>query len=119
MSTNPNRPSKALRKQLMEQVGRARKVELTAALGELAGQFDRWRAGELDVDDLDQAVHRYHNGTARLIWRRYEDADRDPELLVARAVVRGLIARESLSPEILAQIAPILDFIVSQMADEE
>jgi hypothetical protein len=117
MGNNPNQVSKALHRQLVEQVGRARESELRTALGDLAGYFDRWRTGEIDVEALDQAVHAYHNGVARAIWRRYDGTDL--ELTLARAIALGIITRESLPPEVLDHVAGLADFLASQRAADD
>ena len=90
---------------------------MRTALAALAERFDQWRAGTLSCDELDQAVHAYHNGVAREIWKRY-DGD-DPALPLARAVALGILGRESLPPEVLAHIAGLVDCFSRNADDDE
>ncbi len=98
---------KRLSRLLKEHRDRAWEAELGLALGALAERFDQWRAGNLTSADLDDEVHRYHNGTAREIWKRY--ATWEPDLALAKAVRLGVVTRESLPPDVLEHMAPLLD----------
>jgi hypothetical protein len=80
---------------------------MAAALKALGEQFDRWRAGDLSTDALDRAVHEYHYGTARRIWKRY--SGNDPAVAVAAAVVHGVLEPGSLPAEVQEQIQPWLE----------
>ena len=111
-----NKIPKKLKRLLAEQADRAWEAEMRSALAALAERFDQWRAGALSCDELDQAVHAYHNGIARDIWKRY--AGNDPVLPVARAVALGILGRESVPPEVLAQIAGLVD-LFSRGADDD
>ena len=111
-----NQIPKKLKRLLAEQADLAWEAEMRGALAALAEQFDQWRAGALTCDELDQAVHAYHNGIARDIWKRY--AGNDPVLPVARAVALGILGRESVPPEVLAQIAGLVD-LFSRGADDD
>jgi len=112
-----NKVPKKLKKLLAEQAGRAWEAEMRTALTALAERFDQWRAGTLSCDELDQAVHAYHNGIARDIWKRY--AGDDPALALARAVALGILGRESLPPEVLAHIAGLVDCFSRNADDDE
>ncbi|WP_295387045.1 hypothetical protein [uncultured Thiodictyon sp.] len=112
-----NKVAKPLKKLLQLHMGRAWEAELRAALGALADRFDQWRSGVLTTEDLDSAVHEYHNGIAREIWKRYTGDD--PALPLARAVALGLIARESLPPEVLERIAPWLETLTRDTGEDD
>jgi hypothetical protein len=101
--------SKKLNKLLREQRDRAWEAENRMALGALADQFDEWREGKLATDELDHAVHQYHDGIGREIWKRY--ALGDPGLALARAVLVGIIDRESLPPEVLEHVSPLVQIL--------
>ncbi|WP_295448827.1 hypothetical protein [uncultured Thiodictyon sp.] len=112
-----NKLPKSLKKLLQLHMGRAWEAEMRAALGALADRFDQWRSGSLITADLDSAVHEYHNGIARDIWKRYNGDD--PALPLARAVVLGIIARESLPPEVLEHIAPWLETLARDTGEDD
>lgn len=106
-----NKLPKRLRKLLREHRDRAWEAEMGCALGELAERFDQWRAGTLSAEELNDAVHVYHDGTGREIWKRY--ALGEPEPALAAAVARGVIERESLPPEVLEHLGPYLGLFAS------
>jgi hypothetical protein len=72
------------------------------ALATLAEKFDQWRAGAMSCDELHNAVHEYHDGIGREIWKRY--ATNRPEMPLAHAVAAGFVERDSLPPEVLDRI---------------
>jgi len=102
-----NKVPKRLKALLREHLDRAWEAEMGAALGALGERFDQWRGGALSTADLDAAIHRYHNATARAIWKHY--AGDDLEVALVGAVVRGVITRESLPPEVLERIGGLLE----------
>ena len=81
--------TKRTRKMLRELAGVAYERELTTRLEGLAEEFDAWRAGRLSPWDLENAIHRFHNGDARDLWKKYDRLG--PEESVSAAVVDGLL----------------------------
>ena len=111
----PETPRK-LKSVLREQAGRAWEAEMRAALGALAAKFDEWRGGALSTADLDAAVHAYHNGTAREIWKRF--STNDPKMPLAHAVAAGVLPKASLPAEVVEHIASMVEFFEEQERDE-
>jgi hypothetical protein len=103
---------KALKKELRDHVERAWEAEMRASLGALAVSFDEWRAGNLSSADLNDAIHQYHNGPAREIWKRF--SAKDPKVPLAHAVAVGLVEEATLSPEVRAHIASLVEFFREQ-----
>jgi hypothetical protein len=101
--------SKKLGKLLREHRDRAWEAENRSALGALADKFDEWREGKRATDELDHAVHEYHDGIGREIWKRYPLGD--PGLALARAVQVGIIDRNSLPPEVLEHVSPLVQLL--------
>jgi hypothetical protein len=64
--------------------------ELAEALDRLGQQFIAWREGKLDPFELEEAIHRFHNGIARELYSRY--AGGLLEASVAGAINRGTIS---------------------------
>lgn len=104
--------SKALKRELRQHAERAWEAEMKAALGALAAKFDEWRAGSLSSADLDAAIHAYHDGIAREIWRRFSGGDR--RMPLAHAVAAGFIDEKSLPPEVREHIASMVEFFREQ-----
>jgi hypothetical protein len=73
--------------------------EMKRALGELAGSFDAWREGKIDVWELHRRVHAYHNGPARDLYGQYGE-DVPVDMLVAYALVRGVIGEDIVPDEL-------------------
>jgi hypothetical protein len=60
-------------------------------LTELRAQFDRWDRGEIDSFELNDLVHKYHDGTSREIWKRFATSHLAPAVASAvRRVCRGV-----------------------------
>lgn len=89
---------------------------MKAALEALALKFDQWRAEAISSTDLHDAIHEYHHGIGREIWKRY--ATNDPETSLAYAVAVGFLSRESLPQEVAEHIASSVDFFEQQMREE-
>ena len=81
--------TKRTRKVLRKLADVAYERELTARLEGLAEKFDGWRAGTLDPWDLENLIHRFHDGDARDLWKKYQGLN--PEELVGAAVVDGVL----------------------------
>ena len=101
-----------MKKELRQHANRAWEAEMRAALGALAAKFDDWRAGSTSSTDLDAAIHQYHDGVAREIWRRF--STNDPKMPLAHAVAIGLIDEATLSPEVREHIASMVEFFRDQ-----
>jgi len=94
--------TKAVRKRLRDLVAMAYEKELSLEMEKLAGQFKLWQEGKIDVWDLEEAVHKFHNGPARKLYNRYNDVS--PEVIVPYAVVRGLVSFDDIPQEIAEEM---------------
>ncbi len=75
--------------------------ELGAALTELERHFGRWRNGELNVFELNEHIHAFHQGPSRELYNSYDGSNLD--LAVQAAIIRGAI-EESEIPEVIADL---------------
>lgn len=100
---------KRLKRLLRECAGRAHEIELRQALVSLADAFKRWERGELDSFELSDLIHRFHQGTAREIYLRYETPYHAPA--VAHAIATGMLDRTTVPPELLDYLADFLEAI--------
>lgn len=94
---------KASRRKLRELADQAYEEELRRALAPLAEAFERWKVRVASSFEISDLIHRFHEGPSRELWDTYNNLK--PDALVARALVLGVIARESLPPEIVASLA--------------
>jgi hypothetical protein len=60
--------SKARRRVARTLVATYHEAELAGLVEHVAEAIERYRAGELDVHDVDEAIHRYHKAT-RELWK--------------------------------------------------
>jgi len=103
-------PSKKLKAALRECTRLAWEAEMRGALLPLALMFDEWKSEKLSTSDLNQAIHEYHNGAAREIWRRF--ATDDPTMPLAYAVASGVLPKDSLPAEVLEHIASKVEHLL-------
>ncbi|HYK05765.1 MAG TPA: hypothetical protein VE974_28725 [Thermoanaerobaculia bacterium] len=91
-------PSKALKRAIRQLADIAYERELASALEALHQQFSSWRNGELDPFELTDAIHRFHNGIARDLYKQYASGG-ILEAAVAGAIIRGTISAAEI-PEV-------------------
>src|SRR5687767_12470281 len=99
---------KRIKRLVREWAGIAHDRDLRKALSELRVQFNRWDRGEIDSFELNELVHRFHQDTAREIWKRYATTHLEPA--VASAVAAGVLRKEELPSELLSHIAGLIEF---------
>jgi len=102
--------SKSQRKQVRELLQLAFARELSGALEQLEASFHQWRAGGLDVFDLDEEIHKHHQGPSRKIWRKYS-SESDWELALPAALHHGVLTVEDFPSELWDSIGPRLEEI--------
>ena len=75
----------------------------------LALARDAWRAGEIDVWELNERIHKYHNGAAEELYKQYNV--RWTDLVVALALQRGVLRQEEVPPEVWPYLQRQLSFL--------
>lgn len=81
--------SKGELKQLKRLADEAYARELATALRELRQQFDAWEASSISPFALSDAIHEFHDGVARDLWKSYQP--RFAAILVESALERGVL----------------------------
>jgi hypothetical protein len=99
---------KRLKRLLRTCAGEAHEEELRRALEPLAEAFDRWKHGDIASSDLSNLVHKFHQGPARDLFAKYDT--NHLEAPVAHAIVRGVLDKDKISPELLERLAKWLNF---------
>jgi hypothetical protein len=99
---------KHLRRLVREWAGIAHDRELSAALGELRAHFERWERAEITAADLNDLIHKYHQGAAREIWKHYATNHLEPA--IGFAVATGIVRREEVPRELLQHVAGWVQF---------
>jgi hypothetical protein len=107
-------PTKSLKRLVREYASRAHEEELRRALLELADAFDGWRAGKISNGELSDRIHRFHDGTAREIFKSY--SHRLVEQPLARAIAEGVLDRSQVPGELLEYLAGAIEFYEAEDA---
>lgn len=89
--------------------GKAWEAELGQALLPIAELFDAWRRGEASAFELSDAIHRFHDGDSREIWKKYQS--RDTNTLLAIALVDGFLRRDQVPDHVYAVLEPHMERI--------
>jgi len=100
---------KSKRKNLKELASLAYQRELEIYLSGLAKAFASWEKGDLSVFELDERIHRYHDGSAREAYKAYTGLKH--RLYVARAVSLDILREEEIPPENREEIMSAANFM--------
>lgn len=108
---------KHIKRMIREYAGQAYEIELSKALGELDQQFALWRSGQISAGELSDRIHDFHQGPNRELWGRYNG--RIDDMVIAHAIVTGLLPRETIPAELLEALQPSIKFYAHQQAAPE
>jgi len=100
-----SKQQKELKKELLALTQIAYEREMNTAITLLDQEFDLWRQKKLSAIDLSEKIHRFHNDTAKEIWHQYVP-NTFHDLLVAKAIQKGIILRKEVSSELIEFLAP-------------
>jgi len=105
-------------KSLLRQLaGQAWEAELNAELGRLYECFVAWRENATNPFELSDEIHRFHDGTARDLYKRYTFLD--PDTAVARALAMGLFPESDVDGVLLGKLAAQRQFFQEDWHREE
>ncbi|HJW83967.1 MAG TPA: hypothetical protein VJ754_06655 [Anaerolineae bacterium] len=99
MDAIPRKIKKALR----EYAGIAYEAELRIELQALSAKFADWKSNQIDSFDLTEAIHQFHNGPARDLYKKYNNAPLD--LVMAHAIATGLLNKDEIPAEMLEHLS--------------
>lgn len=105
--------TKAQRAEVRRLSGLAYERDLSEALRTVRDEFRRWEAGEIDAFDLEEVIHRFHQGPARELFNRYDT--RNLSFVFPQAVARGAVREEELSPALLDALRPDIEAVRAMM----
>ncbi|MEP7012425.1 MAG: hypothetical protein ABJC13_19055 [Acidobacteriota bacterium] len=108
--------TKANRKKLRELAAVAHERELSAELGKVEQEFARWRRGEIDPFELNDRIHRFHDGTSRDL---YATRGLRPHQAVARAVAYRILDRTEIPSDILAAMETVIGFFEQPLLEAD
>ena len=94
--------SKPVKKKLRQLVSQAYEAELSSELKLLAEKFKLWEEGMIGIWDLEEAIHKFHNGTARDLYKRYSYLSL--EKILPYALHKGYVTFDDVPPEALHEM---------------
>ena len=112
---NHNTPKK-IKRAIREYASQLYEADLRKELEALSTKFAEWQAGTIDSFDLQDAIHQFHHGAARELYKQYNQSDLD--FIVAQAIVAGPINREQVPAEVLAHLGNVIAFFENQQQAE-
>jgi len=103
--------SKKVKHAIREYAGQLYEADLHKELETLSAKFDEWRNGTLDSFDLQEAIHQFHNGAARELFKHYNS---ELDFVVAQAIVDGRINQAEVPVEVLEHLRNAIAFFKGQ-----
>ncbi len=101
--------SKKTKKILKELAAMAYQRELGVELKSLNEKFNDWENGKIDCFELNEYIHKFHQGISKEIWKKYNYTD--PDTIVSSAVAFEILKRDEIQKEILDIIGPRVKLI--------
>jgi hypothetical protein len=102
---------KPIKRQMRELAGQAYEIELSKELDKLLEKFNAWKAGQMDAFELEEHIHRFHNGTARELYNRYQGGFLENN--IAYAVTTGILDAQAIPDEVMPYLKNAFSFYES------
>lgn len=106
--------TKAQMKEVRKLAGVAYERELAKAARDLRDQFDSWQRGEMDVFELNERIHQFHNGVSRDLYKQYAMGQASWNL--AAAIRNDVVKESEVNPLIYENLKSLIE-INRQFAD--
>lgn len=100
--------SKKQRAHLRELAGRAYEIELSKCLMVLDEQFEKWKSGKMDVWQLSDLIHQFHDGDSRELYKYYVFG-KDYPLQIAHAIRNGCLSIEDVEESCRGFVQYLMD----------
>jgi hypothetical protein len=91
--------SKKTRKEFRKLLGKAYSKELDQHLFDLSIKFDDWKNKKIDCWDLNDHIHKFHDGISRDLFNTYNASGMDDIFMISRALANDLIQKEEIPDE--------------------
>jgi len=109
--------TKAQRRRIRELAGIAYDRELSRELAVLEGEFAQWRSGSIDAYELNERIHRFHQGPSRQLFNTYTNSPFD--LVIAAAIANGIITEAEAGPELMELFRGWIKFASERSKEED
>lgn len=91
--------SKKTRKELRKLLIQAYAKELDQHLLDLSMKFDDWKNKKIDCWDLNDHIHKFHDGISRDLFNTYNARGVDEIYMISRALANDLLRKEEIPSE--------------------
>ena len=98
--------SKATKRKMRELAGIAYEREMIREMTKLAEDFTAWQAGDIDVWELNDRIHQFHDYTARDLWKLYANRP-DERISTMRGINYGVLTRDEIPDDVLEALPPV------------
>lgn len=105
--------TKSQKRHLRELATRCYEREMSAALEDLNQNFKKWKNNEITIWELNDKIHQHHNGTARALYKIYEQLN-DPRVAVAQALSKGIIKIDDVKENCRPLLNSLIEFYDSK-----
>jgi hypothetical protein len=99
---------KKIKKLIREFAEEAHERELHRELTKLDLRYEEWRRGKLDSGALSDEIHQYETDPSCELFKRYNGGL--PDMMVAYAIVAGILKREEIPAELLEALTSQLEY---------
>jgi len=112
--------TKLERQQIRAVAAAGHEMALRRALERLAADFDRWREGNLGSFDLEERIHKFHNGEAREIYNWFVTG-RSSSLPgeAAYSMAAGWVKEEDVPAEAMSYLAPLTALYRAELKEDQ
>jgi hypothetical protein len=94
--------TKGEKRKLRELAAECHERELADAMTDLYEEFEKWGSDVISVFELNDRIHKFHDGVSRDLYKRYVLFD--PALAVLYALEHGIIGEDSVGESILKKL---------------
>ncbi|MEN8907494.1 MAG: hypothetical protein ABF289_16180 [Clostridiales bacterium] len=107
--------SKKEKKIFRELVNIAYERELKLELEKLEKNFIRLKNNEIGAFDLDNIIHKFHNGTSRNLYKKYNVSFNGGlvEMAIAHSLRNGVLKRDEIDETLIERIDELIKIFYS------
>jgi hypothetical protein len=91
--------SKKTRRELRQLLIKAYARELDQHLRDLSMKFEDWKNKKIDCWDLNDHIHKFHDGVSRDLFNTYNARCVDDIYMISRALANNLLQKEEIPGE--------------------
>ena len=100
---------------LRELFGKLYELELIEETSKLAKDFGDWKIGKISVWELNEKIHKFHNGHSQKLFVKYS-SNHAPvmALFICEAIINGKTKIEELPADLSAKIKSLGPLLASE-----